>query len=258
MKLIKAFLHHIRTADCIQALADAGYRVIALDLPPFGYSQRPENQRYDRPAQAARILGLLDALELDQVVLVGHSFGGGPTLEAALMAPERVTRLALVAAAISLDSAGADPGALGWVGETPWARETAVACTFHNPLVTYPVLRAMVHDPATASPDRVALYQQPFAVRGSTEAVGAWVPELLAPGAAWSPDRDRIRAFEPPVRLIWGLQDAVTPPSQAEELNGLFPHSDVAWLDGVGHVPQIERVDAFHEALLPFLAAESR
>lgn len=236
--------------DTQKSLAKAGYRVIAIDLPPFGFSQRPDPPRYDRPKQGQRILGVVQALGYDSVTLVGHSFGGGPTLEAALMRPDLVRRLILVDAAISLDSAGADPGLAGVVAETPWLREAAVAATFTNPLATHQAVVSMIHDPADASEDRIALYQQPFAVRGTTAAIGEWLPELVAPNpAAFSLQPDRLSAFDRPVTLIWGREDTITPPDQARHLAELFPDARVVWLDGVGHIPQIEDPPALNKAL---------
>lgn len=240
--------------DTQTALADNGFRVIAMDLPPFGFSQRPAEARYDRPKQAARILGVLDALNIDKAHLVGHSFGGGPTLEAALLHPDRVGKLVLVDAAISLDSAGVEPGLAATLAGIPWLRETAIACTFQNPLVTEQVVQSMIFDPADATPDRVALYQAPFAVKDTTPAIGAWIEELAAPGQnAWSLDRDRISALPNRTLLIWGDEDTITPPSQARELHELLPRSRIVWIEGAGHLPQIEDVHAFNEALLTFL-----
>ena len=61
-------------------LNEAGYRTVTLDLPPFGFSDRPIENNYDRDEQARRILGVIDSLERDRVTLVGHSFGGVPQL----------------------------------------------------------------------------------------------------------------------------------------------------------------------------------
>src|SRR2546427_536186 len=73
--------------ESMSALAATGARAIALDLPPFGFSQRPGSARYGKLDQGQRIVGVLDAFGIRQAVLVGHSFGGGPTMEAALLAP---------------------------------------------------------------------------------------------------------------------------------------------------------------------------
>jgi hypothetical protein len=65
-----------RTTD---ALAAANFRVIALDLPPFGFSDRPGT--YTRADQAARINDVLGALKAAPAVIVGHSFGAGAATE---------------------------------------------------------------------------------------------------------------------------------------------------------------------------------
>ena len=71
--------------ETIDALSP-DHRVIAIDLPPFGYSDKPLNADwYTRQAQAARLIHVLDALHIQTVTLVGHSVGARPAVEAALM-----------------------------------------------------------------------------------------------------------------------------------------------------------------------------
>lgn len=86
----------------VTAMAQAGYRVIAMDLPPFGFSSRPASRNYSRHEQALRILGLIDSLQAGPVTLLGHSYGGGPAAEAAMLQPDRVRQLILLDAAIGL------------------------------------------------------------------------------------------------------------------------------------------------------------
>jgi pimeloyl-ACP methyl ester carboxylesterase len=74
----------------LDTLAAHGFRAIALDMPPFGFSERPANATYTDEAQARRILGVLNALQLDSVTLVGHSFGGRPDDDGVF--PRRVAR----------------------------------------------------------------------------------------------------------------------------------------------------------------------
>lgn len=81
-------------------LADAGMRVIAIDLPGHGLSDKPDDVRlYTLDAQAGCILGAMDALGLSRAVLVGHSMGGPICARVAVLAPDRVAALALLAPA---------------------------------------------------------------------------------------------------------------------------------------------------------------
>jgi pimeloyl-ACP methyl ester carboxylesterase len=74
-------------------ISDAGYRVVAVDLPGFGESL-PE----EPVAPWDDVVATLEMLGIDRAVLVGNSFGGAIALRAALAAPERVTGLMLVSA----------------------------------------------------------------------------------------------------------------------------------------------------------------
>ena len=81
------------------ARALAGRRVnVVPDLPGYGRSER-RDRVLDIPALAAALLGILDALDIDQAVLVGNSMGCPVGLEVAHEAPERVDRLVLVSPA---------------------------------------------------------------------------------------------------------------------------------------------------------------
>src|SRR5262245_41770914 len=55
--------------ETLTALAGAGYRAIAIDLPPFGYSQRPRQPVYDKQAQGRRIVAALEALGLRRTIM---------------------------------------------------------------------------------------------------------------------------------------------------------------------------------------------
>jgi pimeloyl-ACP methyl ester carboxylesterase len=74
----------------------AGHRVIVIDLLGFGRSDAPIDGDYTIAAHGRRVLDLLDALRIDRACLVGHGTGGAVVQWAALEAPDRVTRLALI------------------------------------------------------------------------------------------------------------------------------------------------------------------
>ena len=77
------------------------FRVIAVDLPGFGDSDKPIGAAYDARFFAGAGIDLLNALSLDRVHLIGNSLGGRIALEIALRHPGRVGRLALLAPSLA-------------------------------------------------------------------------------------------------------------------------------------------------------------
>lgn len=73
------------------------YRVISVDRPGCGYSTREANADASLEAQADAIVSLLDHLQIDDAVFVGHSLGGAISLAAAQRHPNRIKALALIA-----------------------------------------------------------------------------------------------------------------------------------------------------------------
>lgn len=113
-----------------------------------------------------------------------------------------------------------------------------------------PLLLSFIADPAAATPERVAVYQRPLSVEGTTRAMGQWLPALLTPREpARSEDPAAYAGLSMPVLLIWGDRDTVTPLAQGQRLATLAPRAELAVLTGVGHIPQIESPSRFEELL---------
>ena len=85
-----------------------GQRVIYLDRPGLGWSARPEGP-WSPQREAALIARFLEALEIPEAVVVGHSWGGAIAMRLGMDHPQRVTGLVLVAPALS-----------AWIGEAAW------------------------------------------------------------------------------------------------------------------------------------------
>lgn len=241
--------------ESMAVIAKAGFRAIAIDLPPFGYSQRPDSPRYGKLDQGKRIVGVLDTFGLRQVTLVGHSFGGGPTMEAAFLAPDRVRALVLVDAALSIGPGGGEAPPPSRIVQSLLAvkplRNGLVATFLTNPSFTRQLLQAFIDDPAHATPERVAVYQQPLSVKGSTQAIGEWLPALLVPtGTSVSEDPAAYRKLAVPMLIIWGARDTITPLAQGKHLASITPKAELSVMDNVGHIPQIEDPHGFNRLLL--------
>jgi pimeloyl-ACP methyl ester carboxylesterase len=259
----------------MHALAGAGYRAIALDMPPFGFSSRPADADYGDDAQARRILGALDALHVDRATLVGHSFGGRPTMQATFLTPQRVERLVLVDAALDL-CAGAEargcagaqttsrppsqtvgPWPLRAVLGAPPLREAVVSATLSNPRMTGWLLSKLVSNRDTAvTPERVAMLQRPMVVDGWTRGLGEWLaPFATTRTSSMATDRSRYGTLAMPTLVLWGARDSLTPLPQGEDLVRLIRGARWEVLPRAGHIPAIEDEPSFDAALLDFLRA---
>ena len=232
------------------ALAAAGFHVIALDLPPFGFSDRPGG--YTRQDQAARINDVLDTLEAAPAIIVGHSFGAGAATELVMRYPDRARALVLVDAALGLTAAPSDAP---WVIQPKWIREILVSLTITNPVATQMLLQSMIakkeralagicRDPAKAA-DAARQHER-------YRRLAVLFPRRRRDAA--SADRNAYAKLEVPVAILWGDKDTITPVEQALDLRTLLPpDTDLTLLPGLGHIPQIEDPAMFNDALLKTL-----
>jgi pimeloyl-ACP methyl ester carboxylesterase len=242
----------------VDAMVQAGYRVIAVDLPPFGFSTRPADGNYNRAQQALRLLALMDALQLPPVTLLGHSYGGGPAAEAAMLQPQRLRHLILLDAAVGLRSSvepQAQQSLAAQVFTMRPVRTTLIALAGTQPLFSEDWLRPFVYRKEVVTPQRTAIYQLPFAVSGYSAALGDWAYQFAGErGTFKSEQADGYKSLRMPVTLMWGEQDTITPLEQAKALKALMPQSTLVVLSGVGHIPQIEDVELFNSKLSAVLA----
>ena len=228
-------------------LAGQGWRVIAIDLPPFGWSGHDPQGRYDRTTQAERLAAVLRS-QGKKAVVVGHSFGAGAATELALRHPDRLRGLVLVDAALGqfdAPAAGATAKALGFrpLGEAV----TSAAVT--NPAALEPLLRSMIARKEQASA-WVPVLREPMQREGTTSAYAAWLPNLFSKDdGSMSRRSQNLRKIAIPVSLIWGEADTVTPLAQGRQIAKLTRARSLKVLPGVGHIPHIEDPHAFLAAL---------
>lgn len=241
----------------IAPLVAAGWHVVAIDLPPFGFSERPPKGGYGRNEQARRILSVIRGMA-QPVVLLGHSYGGGPAAEAAFLDASAIRHLILVDAALSAGSGVASCSEAGlWLKALEWRslRTALVAATGTQPLLTKSLLRSFVARKEVVTDARVAIYREPFVVRGTTAAIGDWAHQFaMGCDAARSRSLAEWSRFEPPLTLIWGARDTITPMEQAKAIHASDPRSRLIVMEGVGHIPQIEDPEAFNARLLEVLS----
>ena len=237
----------------------AGYRATAIDLPPFGFSERSASGAYSRVDQAERLHALVVALGLKRPTIVGHSFGAGAVVEYAFRYPEEIGAMVLVDAALGLPDdehpPAADPALLRWALDQPVVAQALTAATLVNVWATRPLLAGLLYRKEAATTALVEILTAPFAREGTTEAYARWLPNLLLPETrAISATPANFARLTTPTALIWGARDSVTPLVQGERLHTLIRGSTLETIADVGHIPHIEDEQAFSAVLKARLA----
>ena len=230
----------------IPHLAAAGRRVVALDLPGFGFSEMPREEisisGYGRCVNA-----VCDELDLGEVVLAGHSMGGFTACETAIQFPERVERMVLVSAAGITTSDVAQQPILAGARVLAILGERAVARS--HKVVTRKRLRRPVYAGFIRYPDRIATDFLFEITQGSGRP--AFNPALAA--ILGYDFRHRLPEIERPVLIIWGSDDMLVPHSDAAKFERLIPQSRKAVLEDTGHSAMMERPRTVNEMIVEFL-----
>jgi pimeloyl-ACP methyl ester carboxylesterase len=247
-------------------LASRGWHVVAVDLPPFGFTRAKAAATpldYRRAAQARRLLRAVHAISRQPVVVMGHSFGAGPALEAAMQEPASVRELVLVDPALGMGANGempaCRPGHLGWPMDSRAARTVLVRSSATVPALTGTLLGRFVHRKEVITSDKLALYRRPFSRRNFSAQLGDWAATFASEDCLGSRSTDATAlaswASQAKLALIWGAEDTVTPPVQGValgRLTGVAP----TFIAGVGHIPHIEDPARFAKALEAAISAE--
>jgi pimeloyl-ACP methyl ester carboxylesterase len=179
---------------------------------------------------------LLRTLELESVVVVGHSFGGMVAAEFAAYYPERVSKLVL------MDAMGL------WIDETPVADIHTVGPAKVPGLVfvdSSGEAARQVMQPA--SPDQFG----EFMLR--TQLAHASAIHFYWP----IPDRDLVRRLyriQSPTLLMWGAQDKVVPPVYAEKFAaGISGHTKIKLIEDAAHFPHLEQMQLVVDEIRAFV-----
>lgn len=250
--------------DTITPLTAAGYHVIAIDLPPFGFSEKPKGpDAYSREHQAARIIGVLDALNIPTAILMAHSVGSRSAVEAALKNPSRVSELVLVDPALGFGNEN-DPTPhfaqndasplIKTVFGIPVVRDAVLSVYGTSPFSIRPLFNSFVARKDSITEARLAMIKLPMSIKGTTTAYGDWLENLtVAPDNSLGSDFGNFKNLYMPILLVWGDKDTVTPLWQGKQLATLMPGSQLSIIEGVGHIPFIEDTEAFNKILFAFL-----
>ena len=203
------------------------HRIIALDLPGFGFSSANSTRGFSTLSEhVVALSALMEKVTNEPVILLGHSLGGWICCRYAAAAPERVRQLVLV------DTAGV---------YHPGVEHVRDLFTLQSVDDTRRLLTTLWF--------RYPWYFKPFAGSIHHELTQRRMNDLVASIEATDFLADELARLAMPVNIIWGKQDAIFPSDNAAVLTDNIPRSSVHLIDRCGHVPQLERPEEFARIL---------
>lgn len=228
---------------------DGALRTIAIDLAGHGRSARDHGD-YSITANAVIVRGVLDQLGIDRALIMGHSYGGGVALAVAVIFPEKVAGLALVAAG----GLGSEASPVLRAMSLPFVGELA-SLAIHPWLVGR--LDATVRRLSSLGfrePSELRQMRQTLRSLSDIAARGSFLDTLrgvinvqgqLVNGAE---RLDQIGDI--PVLVVWGDRDPMLPIYHADVVAKALPHAQVEIFEGAGHFPHAQDPGRLAELLV--------
>ena len=231
----------------VNALADR-YRVVAMDLPGFGESDKPVGKPYDAAWFAESVFVTMDALGIERAHVAGNSMGGRVAIEAALTDRDRIGGLILLSPA------------LAWLRPRRWAPviralrpELGLIQPAPRPIVEAMVRRLVPSGNGGWTAAGVDEFLRSYLTRSGRAAFYAaarniYLDEPHGDDGFWT----RLKSLETDSLFVWGRHDALVPIGFMKHVERALPRAKHVELN-CGHVPQVERPRETHAAIAKFL-----
>ncbi|MCF8147370.1 MAG: alpha/beta hydrolase [Sulfuritalea sp.] len=227
----------------------AKHRVIRVDLPGFGLTGPTVDGDYRMQVYSHFVASLMDALQVKRAVLVGNSLGGYVAWKTAVDYPERVSKLVLVDAAGYSTMATSVP--LGFkIAQIPMLSGLMGHVLPRS--VIESSLRNVYADPSKINAELVDRYYELALRAGNRQALAARFSQNQ-PGEFES----QIKGIKQPTLIIWGGQDRLIPPDNAQRFHRDIAKSRLVMFDKLGHVGHEEDPASTVAAAHDFLEIKS-
>lgn len=229
-----------------EALAQAGYNVIAVDLPAFGYSDRKRNIDHSQENRARLLWLMIDQIEDKydlggEWILTGHSMGASTTIAMANLQKDRVRALGFIDGAVSGSQRSNFLFNIPSVGQ--WMKVILKNFVVNEKNVTGFLSSAYNRTPESTE---VSGYLEPFTVKGT---FGAWVDFLRT---AKNVNIEDLKSKDIPIVVLWGQDDEWVSVDTIHIIKSEATNTSVHIFEGEGHCPN-ETSPMFNEKMIELL-----
>lgn len=229
----------------VDALARS-YRVILLDLPRFGGSQKVVTAEPRLSLYGRAIAGVVEQLGLTSVAFIGNSMGGQAAMRFAIDAPDTVRAIVAI---------GSTPLSGGGVGPTP-PEGVRLLNEFYRgtgPSIEKmaQLMRTLVFDPSTVTSEMV---EARYRAATSDEILEMHRVGNPAPAVDWLDSE--LAHLAAPMLFIWGSEDRAGQIDVGLRMVRMLPDAQMHVFSRCGHWAQFEHPEEFNRVVLDFLAAK--
>jgi pimeloyl-ACP methyl ester carboxylesterase len=244
--LVHDFLSDRQEWAPVEAALAAKFRVIAVDLPGFGESEKPTPSRfgYDLDRFAEALVGVAGALDAAPLAVCGHGLGAAIAIALAERDPPLVERLILAAPPLF----GAKPVSFARAFSLPVVGALAFKQLYGRGALGWHFRRDVLAG-RKPSRERIARLYEAFNAPAAREAASATLEALLDTRTVEA----RLARVSSPTLVVWGRRDALAPAALGRKLVKALPDARLELLD-CGHSPAEELPDRFAAIALDFLA----
>lgn len=245
----------------MEKVAAAGYKAVAMALRGYAPSGLAPDNDYTVLACARDVLAVADSLGVGHFAIVGHDWGAVAAYAAAILAPQRVTRL--VTAAVPHTG-----HFLTHIGPRRAVRSSYMLA-FQLPGITeyllarndFAAIEKLIRNWSPAwsfgSPQLLPLKQN-YAEQGRLSAALAWYRQLPRSLAMSSSRRLIFGKVVAPTRIIFGMRDGCIGPELFQRQEKFFSAApDLVQLAEAGHFVHCEQPELFAKLIVEFLSLES-
>ncbi|WLD95454.1 alpha/beta hydrolase [Alkalihalobacillus sp. AL-G] len=219
------------------------YHIIAVDLPGFGQSEKSRTFYYSLKNYGQLIVDFLDALQIRNTVLIGHSMGGQVAMHAGRIAPDRFEKFIL----------------LGCSGYIKRPSPFIVRCSYLPFFVlvlkrwiekkgVHENLLLVVHNPELINDELIEGYRKPF---DDKETFHALVRLLRHREGDMLPEE--LHEVGQQVLLLWGKHDRVIPLPVGERMVKDLPNAKLRIYENAGHLLPEEVPEEISEEIGSFI-----
>ncbi len=217
-------------------------RIITFDFLGWGDSDKPANHRYDVASLRQDLDTVIAYFGLKQVVLVVHDASGQPGIDWALDNPHKTAGLVLLNTYYGPMPTLKAPEAIALFSTPGAKRDLAVWATRHSDALWLKryreQLEKFISTDTLREPLIGLLARQSLQIRPAFYGLNRVLRDEVEKRAARV---EELKAFQPPVRIIFGKDDPYLNVGVARAFHGLFPRSELFLLEDAGHFVQVDK-----------------